>query len=247
MKNVKKIRNIPEIQKLEFQNVNFGFKSKNDVFSELNFVYKSVDQNLSVEAVDGSGKSCLLSLAALLYYPTSGQILINGMNVTNMSFGESVDYRLSIGYSFENEGLLSNQSIENNISLGAKYSKVFSESDIASAADFYLKYFEIEKFRNERPANVSFKVRKIVSIIRALFHQPSLLILDEPTVGLSVNQVDLLTELLKQKQEQSELCKILYTSSDLKFCNVISGDKIGIEDKAIVYRNNNDFSIKVAS
>lgn len=122
-----------------------------------------------LQSSEGAGKSTVLQLMAGLLQPQQGKYLINNENVAEMSFEEFLPYRLSIGYSFDYGGLINNRTIFENIILPLVYHKILPYEEARLQVDGLLKRFELEKFRNQRPAHIPGRVRKVACLLKKLW------------------------------------------------------------------------------
>lgn len=126
----------------------------------------------------GCGKSTLLRMLAGLEMPTSGRILIDGVDVTDVP-----PYRRPVNMMFQSYALFPHMTVENNIAFGLKQEKL--AADIRKERiDQMLKLLHIEPFRHRRPDQLSGGQRQRVALARSLAKHPKLLLLDEPLGAL---------------------------------------------------------------
>ena len=152
-----------------------------------------------VRGGSGVGKSVILRILAGLISPSSGEYLINGKNVSDMSFMEFQPYRLNIGYSFEFGGLMNNRTLKDNLLLPLLYHRFHEPEEIERRVSRFLHYFRIEKFQNERPASVPGGIRKAVCVARAYLLDPEVLLLDDPATGMNDDAIKGLEALLMDR------------------------------------------------
>lgn len=145
----------------------------------------------------GSGKSALLKIFAGLLSPLSGHVIINNDVISEMSFEEFLPYRLNIGYSFEIGGLLNNRTLYDNVMLPLVYHSVAPFEDCHNRTMELFKLFGIERYKNERPSSVSGAVRKATCVARAFVLEPDVLLLDEPTTGLTDEGLEAMLHLIR--------------------------------------------------
>ncbi|MEO8216757.1 MAG: ABC transporter ATP-binding protein [Acidobacteriota bacterium] len=125
----------------------------------------------------GSGKSTLLNLIAGLLRPTDGNILFDGVDVTNVP-----PEQRNIGFVFQSYALFPHLSVEENVAFGLK--RGLPVSDRARATEAMLDLFRLGTLRRRRPAQLSGGERQRVALARALARSPALLLLDEPLSAL---------------------------------------------------------------
>ena len=152
----------------------------------------------------GAGKSTFLYQISLLDEPTSGEILIDGINVLDMSIKEKISYRLSnFGYVFQDYALLPDLTALENVALPLLMQGMVKIKAYNTARDT-LSTLMLEKHINSLPSNMSGGEQQRVSIARAVVHRPKVLFADEPTANLdnesSLVIMDIFNKLHKEGQ-----------------------------------------------
>ena len=122
----------------------------------------------------GGGKTTVLRMIAGLEMPTSGDVLIRGRRVNNLSVQQR-----NIGFVFQNYALFKNMSVFKNIAFGLKIKK-WKKADIQTRIEELLNLFGLEGLAKRYPHQLSGGQRQRVAIARALAPKPSVLLLDEP-------------------------------------------------------------------
>ncbi len=146
--------------------------------NNLNFEIRK-GETLGLLGVNGSGKTTFSSILATLLSPTSGDILVNGKSI----YSSINDFRKLIGYCPQKPNLHPMLTVEENLYYDAIYFG-FSEEQARAKVQELLQRFELEKYRDADVATLSGGYQQRVVISRALMHDPEIIILDEPTVGL---------------------------------------------------------------
>ncbi len=126
----------------------------------------------------GCGKTTLLRMLAGLEMPTSGRILIDGVDVTDMP-----PYRRPVNMMFQSYALFPHMSVENNIAFGLRQEKLSAE-ERNERIEQMLKLLHIGPLRHRRPDQLSGGQRQRVALARSLAKHPKLLLLDEPLGAL---------------------------------------------------------------
>ena len=126
----------------------------------------------------GCGKSTLLRMLAGLEQPTSGRILIDGVDVTDVP-----PYRRPVNMMFQSYALFPHMSVEKNIAFGLKQEKLPAE-ERRSRIEQMLTLLHIETLRHRKPDQLSGGQRQRVALARSLAKHPKLLLLDEPLGAL---------------------------------------------------------------
>jgi len=157
---------------------------------------------LAIMGESGSGKSTLLSLIGCLESPTSGELSINGVDVTYYSESQLAWIRnREIGFIFQDFNLLPKLSVKENVELPLIYKGVPSV-DRKSRVTEVIESMGLGDRINHRPNQLSGGQKQRVAIARALVKKPSLILANEPTGNLDKSNTALIVELLHQLHEQ---------------------------------------------
>jgi putative ABC transport system ATP-binding protein len=175
--------------------------------------------NLSVEAgefiailgASGSGKTTLLNLAGAIDDPTSGEIIINGKTVSQLTENEKADVRnATIGYIFQNFNLVSVLSALENVMLPLQI-RGGRGSDIKAEAQRRLDEVGIGEYARHRPDKLSGGQRQRVAIARALITRPLLIFADEPTANLDHQTASSIIDLMRDLNEKEQVTFVFST------------------------------------
>lgn len=151
---------------------------------------------LSLMGPSGSGKTTLLNLIAGIDTPTSGQILIDGEDISQLSRAQLTKWRaVHVGYIFQLYHLVPILSAYENVELPlllGKYSKAERKKKINAA----LELVGLSDRADHRPSELSGGQEQRVAIARAIVHDPELLVADEPTGDLDRESADSILNLL---------------------------------------------------
>ena len=168
----------------------------------------SVDKGeyVAVMGESGSGKTTLLNILAALDKPTSGNVLLNGVNLSTVREKEISAFsfrREQLGFIFQDFNLLDNFSLKDNIYLplvlaGKKHSEM--EDKLRPIA----KMLGIEQIIEKYPYEVSGGQKQRAAVARALITEPELILADEPTGALDSKATDDLLELFNKINENGQ-------------------------------------------
>ncbi len=126
----------------------------------------------------GCGKTTLLRMLAGFETPTSGQIIIDGVDMSDVP-----PYERPTNMMFQSYALFPHMSVEKNVAFGLKQDKV-PKDEIAERVHNILKLVELEDFKARKPQQLSGGQRQRVALARALVKEPKVLLLDEPLAAL---------------------------------------------------------------
>jgi subfamily B ATP-binding cassette protein HlyB/CyaB len=175
----------PDVQgRITFDHVNFRYTPQGrEVLSDVSFEIQS-GEVIGVVGVSGAGKTTLTRLIQRLYTPSSGRILIDGMD---LNLVDTAWLRRQIGVVGQ-DTLLFNRTVRENIALGdpsLSMEEVMDAAKLAGAHEFILEMAQgYDSLIGERGSKLSGGQRARIAIARALATNPKLLLLDEATASL---------------------------------------------------------------
>ena len=144
----------------------------------------AMGEMLYIVGPSGSGKTTLLSIISGILKPTSGRVLIKGVDVWNLSPSQNARFRLStIGFVFQDFHLFPRLTTAENVAVPLILRGVEWETALSEARRF-LDIVGLGKRTELQPVKLSGGEQQRVAIARAMISQPDILILDEPTASL---------------------------------------------------------------
>ncbi len=171
-------------------------------------VLKGIDLHIKAGEIvfilgtSGTGKSVLLKNTVGLMKPDSGEIWIDGENVSNYSEQQFLPIRKKCGMVFQHPALFDSLSVYENIAFGLRKHFSLEESEIKNRVEQALSLVNLENVLHKRPGEISYGMQKRVSLARTVVLQPKVLLFDEPTTGLdpvTTNSVNTLIQNLSRK------------------------------------------------
>ncbi len=177
----------------------------------LNGVSLKIDQGefIAIIGTSGSGKSTIMNLLGCLDVPTSGQSIIDGQNVEEMSGDQLAEIRNNkIGFVFQTFNLLSRQTALSNVLLPLMYSK---QKDRKSKSQDALERVGLGDRMYHKPTQLSGGQQQRVAIARALVNNPHILLADEPTGNLDSTASNEIISIFKDLNENEGITVIMVT------------------------------------
>ncbi|WP_026486515.1 ABC transporter ATP-binding protein [Caldanaerobius polysaccharolyticus] len=139
---------------------------------------------VALKGRSGSGKTTLMNILGALDYPTAGDVLFQGKNISKASERERDDVRrYKLGYVFQSFGLLPLMSAYENVEFGLRIAGVPKDQRKKMAREA-LAVVGLSKRMDHRPLELSGGEQQRVSIARAIAHRPAAVLADEPTAEL---------------------------------------------------------------
>ncbi len=161
-------------------------------------------QLVAITGPSGCGKTTLLYLLGSLEKPTSGKLLIDGIDVIALKGGQENDFRRKkVGFVFQSYNLIPNLSAVENVALAMEVSGKYKGRERTDRAHDLLDQVGLEERRHEhRPGKLSGGQQQRVAIARALANDPAVILADEPTGNLDSKTGRRIVELLQQLAHQ---------------------------------------------
>lgn len=196
---------------IELKNINKDYGtgiSKVQVLSDVSFKAHSGELSL-VLGPSGSGKSTFLTIAGGLQRPTSGQVLIDGQDISRFSEKQRDEIRLNqIGFVLQSYNLLSYLSVADQFTL---VDRVHKENLSPDRLEKLLQELGIDQLVNKFPDELSGGQNQRVAIARALYTDPAIILADEPTAALDSERVKVVGRLMKEMAKQYDKAVVVVT------------------------------------
>lgn len=222
-----------QIHSLSFEDLSFSFgPSHKALFVGLNFDFKR-GESYWIRGAPGSGKSTLLRILVALSLPMAGEMKINGECINKMSFEEFLPFRKQIGYSFDLGGLISNRTLFDNLMLPLVYHHFMPEPEARQWVESLGEQFEISSVLHLRPSRVSGSTKKATVVARSLVMRPRVLVLDDPTTGLSGARVARLINMIHEGRTRGAIDFVFFVSEDMSFSRKVATRTLEIKDQGL--------------
>jgi len=210
-----------EIKNLsKIYNTNYGeFKALEDINITIN------DGDIfGIIGMSGAGKSTLLRCINLLEKPSSGQVIINGEDITGFAGAQLLQLRRNIGMVFQRFNLLMQRTVKDNVAFPLEICGVPKPEREKRVAEL-LELVGLSDKANNYPVQLSGGQQQRVSIARALANNPGIILCDEPTSALDSLTTTSLLQLLKDINEKLGVTIVIIThemSVVNKICNRVA-------------------------
>lgn len=213
---------------LKIQNLTKTYKSGNKNFDALKNISFDINQNeiFSLLGVNGAGKTTLSTILATLHPATSGDINYQDKSI----YGNLLNFRKIVGYCPQAPNLDPFLSVRDNLIFAGRYF-LLPEDQLQTRADFLIKQYNLSNYINSNINELSGGYKQRVLLARSLMHNPKILILDEPTVGLDPQIRRQLWADIKLLKSQG--ITVILTTHYLEEAEILS-DRVCILDKGQV-------------
>lgn len=183
---------------------NFSIEFNNQyILKDVNFIVKE-RECLTILGESGVGKTTVLRALIGLIKPTSGEVIVEGQDITKLSEEELTPVRQKIAFAFQNGALFDSMSVFDNIALPLREHTNLSSQAIHKRVMKELTDLELQETVNLLPGELSGGMKKRVGIARSMILKPKVMLYDEPTVSLDpYNTANLVKIMLKLKKRKT--------------------------------------------
>ena len=180
---------------LELKNIKKSFQEGEDVLESICLTAKK-GEFVTLLGSSGCGKTTTLRIIAGLEQPDSGQVFLNGKDVTSLEPNQR-----NVNTVFQNYALFPHMNVADNIGYGLKLKKT-SKAEISRRVKEMLELVQLSGFEKRKPSELSGGQRQRVAIARALVNNPEVLLLDEPLGALDLQLRRAMQHELKRLQKK---------------------------------------------
>ncbi len=198
---------------IEAKNLTKVFNSDTIPVKALNGVDLTVKQGEFTALVgpSGSGKTTLLNILGGLYKPSTGNVIINEVDITKLSINELIEFRLNnIGFVFQYFNLIPVLSAKENVEFIMLLQKIKKEERDKRVNTLLLEVGLSDKI-NVRPAQLSGGQQQRVAVARALASKPRFILADEPTANLDSKSASKLLDIMSNLNKEENMTFIFST------------------------------------
>ena len=198
---------------LELKNIKKSFQEGEDVLESICLTAKK-GEFVTLLGSSGCGKTTTLRIIAGLEQPDSGQVFLNGKDVTSLEPSQR-----NVNTVFQNYALFPHMNVADNIGYGLKLKKT-SKAEISRRVKEMLELVQLSGFEKRKPSELSGGQRQRVAIARALVNNPEVLLLDEPLGALDLQLRRAMQHELKRLQKKLGITFIYITHDQEEAINM---------------------------
>jgi phospholipid/cholesterol/gamma-HCH transport system ATP-binding protein len=199
---------------IELQDVTLSFDQP--ILEDISF---TADQGETVVIVgeSGTGKSTTLKLILRLLVPERGRVLIDGDDITHLSFEDALKVRQKMGMVFQGAALFDSLTVFENVAYPLREHTELADDEIEHRVREKLQFVDLDadEVVDKLPSELSGGMRKRVGIARGMANDPEIMLYDEPTSGLDPLTTGTITRLIMKLQRELRVTSIV-VSHDIR-------------------------------
>ena len=194
-----------------FENVHYNYQSNVEALRGVDLVFER-GEVVALMGENGSGKTTLLKHMNGLLKPTVGRVLVDGVETTSASIAELSQ---KVGLVFQNaEDMFFESTVYNEVAFALR-NFGYDEEKVRKRVEWALKFFELEQYKNHSPFLLSGGEKKRLAMAIILAWSPSIICLDEPTIGQDSVQKEKMMHMIKMLNMQGRT--VILASHDVEF------------------------------
>jgi phospholipid/cholesterol/gamma-HCH transport system ATP-binding protein len=193
-------------------------------------------ETLCIVGESGTGKSTMLKLILRLLVPEKGRVLIDGEDITPLSFEEALRVRQKMGMVFQGAALFDSLTVYENVAYPLREHTDQSEQEIEARVREKLQFVDLDpdEVLEKLPSELSGGMRKRVGIARGIANDPEIMLYDEPTSGLDPLTTGTITRLITKLQRELRVTSVV-VSHDIRSVFRMATKVALLHDRRIVY------------
>jgi phospholipid/cholesterol/gamma-HCH transport system ATP-binding protein len=218
---------------IELDHVSLAFDDP--VLEQISFAANE-GETVVVVGESGTGKSTILKLILRLLVPDEGRVLIDGEDITGLSFEEALKVRQKMGMVFQGAALFDSMTVFENVAYPLREHTDMSEEEIEARVREKLEFVDLDpdKVMYQMPAELSGGMKKRVGVARGMANNPELMLYDEPTSGLDPLTTGTITRLIMKLQRELGVTSVV-VSHDIRSAFRMATKVALLHDRHIVF------------
>jgi phospholipid/cholesterol/gamma-HCH transport system ATP-binding protein len=181
----------------------------------------------------GGGKSVLLKHLVGLTHPDSGQVFVDGQDISHLNERQLLGVRRKFGMLFQSAALFDSLTVEENIAFVLSRERSLSPAEIAKRVAEALEMVELPGIQKKKPAELSGGMRKRVGLARAIIYRPEVVFYDEPTTGLDPVVSDSIDKLIVRVCDRLKVTTVVITH-DMRSMQTV-GQRVAMLHQGRIY------------
>ena len=174
-------------------------------------------ETIAIVGESGTGKSTILKLLLRLLVPDRGRVLIDGEDITDLTFEEALLVRQKMGMVFQGAALFDSMTVFENVAYPLREHTQMDEDEIEERVKEKLQFVDLDADRvvDQFPSELSGGMRKRVGIARGMANNAEIMLYDEPTSGLDPLTTNTITRLIMKLQRELGVTSVV-VSHDIR-------------------------------
>ena len=193
-------------------------------------------ETIAIVGESGTGKSTALKLLLRLLVPDRGRVLIDGEDITALTFEEALIVRQKMGMVFQGAALFDSMSVFENVAYPLREHTHLDEEEIQQRVEQKLQFVDLDPARvmEQLPSELSGGMRKRVGIARGMANDAEIMLYDEPTSGLDPLTTSTITRLIMKLQRELHVTSLV-VSHDIRSVFRMASKVALLYDKKITF------------
>jgi phospholipid/cholesterol/gamma-HCH transport system ATP-binding protein len=180
----------------------------------------------------GGGKSVLLKHFIGLLQPDSGEVFVDGENITRMNERQLLRVRAKFGMVFQGAALFDSMTVAENVAFPLVRQKKYTPAEIEQRVAAALEVVDLPGTQKKKPAELSGGMRKRAGLARAIVYEPQILLYDEPTTGLDPIVSDSIDKLIIRVRDHLKVTSVVVTH-DMRSARRVGNQVFMLHEKKI--------------
>jgi phospholipid/cholesterol/gamma-HCH transport system ATP-binding protein len=215
---------------IEFRNVKKQFGTR-EILKGISFQIRE-GEIVFFLGTSGTGKSVSLKILVGLLQATSGEVWVDGENITHYGEQELFRIRKKCGMVFQHPALFDSMSVYENVAFGMRKHTDWVEDKIQDQVDRCLSLVHVKGVNQKLPPELSYGTQKRISLARTVAIEPKVLLFDEPTTGLDPVTTSAVNKLIQDLSRKLKTTSLV-VSHDMK-CALDIADRIIVLDQGYI-------------
>ena len=203
---------------IEFRNVYLRY-GRREILNGVSFIIDDGEVT-AILGPSGSGKSTIIRLMLGLIRPTSGSVLVDGVDISTLKERDLFAIRRKMGMVFQGNALFDSLTVAENMGFFLRENLRLGEEEIEWRVNEQLAFAGLQGYEHQLPDTLSGGMQKRLAIGRALIFEPGMILLDEPTAGLDPVSSKRIIDVIGDLRESRGLGAVMVTHiiSDVMQC-----------------------------